>query len=38
MSQDERGIRPEGRLFAIGDIHGCSTALRTLVDAIDPRP
>ncbi len=28
----------EGRLFAIGDIHGCSTALRTLIDAIEPRP
>jgi serine/threonine protein phosphatase 1 len=27
-----------GRLFAIGDIHGCSTALRTLIEAIDPRP
>ena len=26
------------RLFAIGDIHGCSTALKTLVEAIDPRP
>jgi serine/threonine protein phosphatase 1 len=28
----------QGRLFAIGDIHGCSTALRTLIEAIDPRP
>lgn len=27
-----------GRLFAIGDIHGCSTALKTLIDAIDPGP
>lgn len=26
------------RLFAIGDIHGCSTALSTLIEAIDPRP
>src|SRR4051794_40341473 len=26
------------RLFAIGDIHGCSIALKTLLDAIDPRP
>ena len=26
------------RLFAIGDIHGCATALRTLVTVIDPRP
>jgi serine/threonine protein phosphatase 1 len=28
----------EGRHFAMGDIHGCSTALRTLIKAIDPRP
>jgi serine/threonine protein phosphatase 1 len=27
-----------GRTFAIGDIHGCSTALRTLLDAINPQP
>ncbi len=26
-----------GRLIAIGDIHGCSTALRALIGAIDPR-
>ena len=26
------------RLFAIGDIHGCSIALRTLIDAIAPNP
>ena len=26
------------RTVAIGDIHGCSTALRVLIDAIDPRP
>jgi serine/threonine protein phosphatase 1 len=26
------------RLFAIGDIHGCSTALMALIGAIDPRP
>jgi serine/threonine protein phosphatase 1 len=26
------------RFFAIGDIHGCSTALSTLVGAIDPQP
>jgi len=31
-------INSEGRLIAIGDIHGCSTALRTLVEAINPRP
>lgn len=27
-----------GRVYAIGDIHGCATALGTLIDAIDPRP
>ncbi len=26
------------RLIAIGDIHGCSTALRTLLETIDPDP
>lgn len=26
------------RLFAIGDIHGCSVALRTLIEAIAPQP
>jgi serine/threonine protein phosphatase 1 len=26
------------RLFAVGDIHGCATALRTLIEAIDPQP
>lgn len=26
------------RLFAIGDIHGCSTALSALLGAIDPQP
>ncbi len=26
------------RTFAIGDIHGCNTALDTLLDAIDPSP
>lgn len=26
------------RLFALGDIHGCSTALSTLIAAIDPLP
>jgi len=26
------------RLFAIGDIHGCSEALRSLIEAIDPQP
>jgi len=28
----------ENRLIAIGDIHGCSTALRALLIAIGPRP
>lgn len=27
-----------GLLFAIGDVHGCSTALSTLIEAIDPQP
>jgi serine/threonine protein phosphatase 1 len=27
-----------GRLFAVGDIHGCSTALKALIEAIDPQP
>ena len=27
-----------GRIVVIGDIHGCATALRTLVKVIDPRP
>ncbi|MBX9792313.1 MAG: serine/threonine protein phosphatase [Pirellulales bacterium] len=26
------------RTIAIGDIHGCSTALRALIEGIDPRP
>ena len=26
------------RRFAIGDIHGCSKALRTLLEVIDPQP
>jgi serine/threonine protein phosphatase 1 len=27
-----------GRTIAIGDVHGCSTALKTLLEAIDPQP
>ena len=27
-----------GRTIAVGDIHGCSRALRALADAVDPRP
>jgi hypothetical protein len=27
-----------GRTIAIGDIHGCSLALKALLDAIDPCP
>ncbi|MFO0804695.1 MAG: metallophosphoesterase [Gemmataceae bacterium] len=27
-----------GRIIAIGDIHGCSTALARLIEAIDPTP
>jgi hypothetical protein len=23
-------------IFAIGDIHGCATSLKTLIEAIDP--
>lgn len=38
MATAEGEGRGPGRLFAIGDIHGCSTALRTLIDTIDPRP
>ncbi len=34
MEQDQG----KGRLFAIGDIHGCSTALRALIEVIAPRP
>jgi serine/threonine protein phosphatase 1 len=26
------------RIIAIGDLHGCSTALRKLIEAIDPQP
>ena len=26
------------RRFAIGDIHGCAKALRSVIEAIDPQP
>lgn len=35
---DQAGSRTVGRTFAIGDIHGCATALRTLVEALDLGP
>jgi serine/threonine protein phosphatase 1 len=38
MNREEGKNSTGGRLFAIGDIHGCSTALRTLIEAIGPRP
>jgi serine/threonine protein phosphatase 1 len=38
MTIAENETRIPRRLFAVGDIHGCSTALRTLIDAIAPRP
>ena len=28
----------EGRIIAIGDVHGCSAALAALLRAIDPAP
>ncbi len=37
MSGKEYDLMPD-RLFALGDIHGCSTALGTLIAAIDPQP
>lgn len=27
-----------GRIISIGDIHGCSTALDSLIAAVDPQP
>ncbi len=38
MTIAEKESRSPGRLFAVGDIHGCSTALRALIGAIDPCP
>ena len=26
------------RVIAIGDIHGCAAALRTLIEVIEPQP
>ena len=37
MKQHNQASRPVGRLFAVGDVHGCSTALRTLIESINPR-
>jgi len=36
MSDEE--TEPLNRLFAVGDVHGCSTALKTLIEALDPQP
>ncbi len=33
-----KGETTINRIFAIGDIHGCSIALQSLLSAIDPRP
>src|SRR3954470_11444972 len=38
MSREDEEHHHQGRLFAVGDVHGCSTALRTLIAAIHPRP
>ena len=31
-------MKSMSRIFAIGDIHGCSIALQSLLRAIDPKP
>jgi hypothetical protein len=36
--EEDLNARIPRRLFAIGDIHGCSVALRTLIYEIDPQP
>ena len=38
MSRTTEDVEDFRRILAIGDIHGCSTALRALIDAIDPGP
>src|SRR3954470_21124681 len=38
MSREDEEHHHQGRLFAVGDVHGCSTALRTLIEAINPQP
>lgn len=38
MIREAKEHRDEGRVFAVGDVHGCSVALRALLDAINPRP
>jgi len=35
---NDRGLSTRPRTIAIGDIHGCSTALRLLIEQIQPRP
>ena len=35
---DIKTTNSEGRLIAIGDIHGCSAALHALLEAVGPRP
>ena len=34
----EANVPTNGRLFAVGDIHGCDEELRAMLAAIDPRP
>jgi serine/threonine protein phosphatase 1 len=36
--EKQQGTPMPARKIAIGDIHGCSTALAALVQAIDPQP
>jgi serine/threonine protein phosphatase 1 len=38
MKQADETKPGNARLFAIGDIHGCSTALQKLIESIDPHP
>lgn len=36
MSDEE--LEPTNRIIAVGDVHGCHVALRSLIQAIDPKP